>query len=133
MLHRDQRGYATHLRADVEYAQELAVESMDAHYGPRSGNFKSHEVASQALNACLATLIEQIAESHHVPLKEVVNFVGRRSLAIDIAMTLPFVLLYGWLAAGVMNKLRDRYPLEDSRIVAVVMFLFASLVLEWQE
>jgi hypothetical protein len=101
---------------------------MDAHYGPRSGNFKSREVASQALNACLGTLIDQIAESHHLPPKEVANFDGRRSLATDIAVTLPFVLLYGWLAAMVIKKLQDRYPREDGWTVALVMIVFASLV-----
>lgn len=127
MPHPDQRGYATHLRTDADFAQELAVEYMDAHYGPRSGKFKSREVASQALNACLVTLIGQIAESHHASPKEVASFVGRRSLAIDIAVTLPFVLLYGLLAGMVIDKLRDRYAWEDGWIVALVMTAFVSL------
>ena len=128
MLHRDQRGDASHLRADVDYAQELAVEYMDAHYGPRSGKFKSHEVASQSLNACLGTLINQIAESHHVPPKEVADFVGRRDLATDIAMAFPFLVLYGLLARMAAAKLHDRYPWEDGWILALVMIAFVSLV-----
>jgi hypothetical protein len=50
----NQRGYASHLRKDVEFAEELAVEYMDAHHRPRSGKFKSQQAASQALNTCFA-------------------------------------------------------------------------------
>lgn len=126
MLH-DERGYASHLRADVEFAEELAIEYMDAHHGPRSGNFESHQVAGQALNTCLGTLIERIAKSHAVPPREVAKFVGRRSLAIDIAVSLPFLLLYGFLARMLIDKLRRRYPPEDGWTAALAMIILASL------
>jgi hypothetical protein len=90
----NQLGDARHIRDDVELAEELAVEYMDAHHGPRSGEFKSQQAANQALNTCLGVLIEQIAKSHNVPPREVAKFFGRRSLAIDVAVSLPFVLFY---------------------------------------
>ncbi len=123
----NQRGYARHLRDDVEFAEELAVEYMDAHHGPRSGEFRSQKAASQALNTCLGALIEQIAKSHNVPPREVVKFFGRRSLAIDVAATLPFVLLYCVLAGMLIGKLRRRYPPEDGWTVALVMIILSSL------
>jgi hypothetical protein len=128
-LHPDQQRNTGHLRKDVEFAEELAVEYMDAHYGPRSGNFQSQHVADQALNTCLGTLIEQIANSHDVPSGEATNFVGRRSLAIDVAVSTPFVLLYGLLARMLIDKLRRRYRPENGWMVALAMIIFASLVL----
>jgi hypothetical protein len=113
----------------VEFAEELAVEYMDAHYGPRSGNFQSQHVADQALNICLGTLIEQVANSHDVPPGEAANFVGRRSLAIDLAVSTPFVLLYGLLTRMLIDKLRRRYPPENGWMVAPAIIIFASLVL----
>ncbi len=112
----------------MEYAEELAVEYMDAHYGPRSGKFKWHEVAGQALNACLGALIDQIAESHHAPPKEVASFAGRRDLATDIGVAVPFLVLYGWLARMAIARLHDRYPCEDGWIAALIMIAFVSLV-----
>jgi membrane protease YdiL (CAAX protease family) len=101
---------------------------MDAHRGPRSGEFKSQRAASEALNTCLGTLIEQIAKSHNVPPGEVARFFGRRSLAIDVAVNLPFVLLYGFLAGMLVGKLGQRYPPEDGWTAAIVMIVLSSLV-----
>lgn len=53
-----QRDDAGHLREDVEFAEELAVEYMDVHHG---------RAASQALNACRSELIGQIGKSHNIP------------------------------------------------------------------
>jgi hypothetical protein len=123
----NQRGYASHLREDVEFAEELAVEYMDAHHGPRSGEFKSQQAASQALNTCLDALIKQIAKSHNVPPREVAKFFGRRSLAIDVAVSLPFVLLYDSLAIMLVGKLHRRYPPEDGWSVSLIMIILSSL------
>jgi hypothetical protein len=76
----------------------------------------------------LGTLIKQIAEAHHVPPKEVANFVGRRSLDVDLAETIPFLLLYSLLAAIAIDKLRVRYPWADGWMVALVMTVFVSLI-----
>src|SRR6266567_6720112 len=73
-LSSNQGGNARHLRDDVEFAEELAVEYMDAHRVPRSGEFKSQQTASEVLNTCLGALIEQIAKSHNVPPREVAKF-----------------------------------------------------------
>ena len=80
------------------------------------------------MNTCRDSLLKQISTSHNVPPKEVVQFFGRRSLAIDLAVILPFLLLYGLLATLLAGRLRRRYPPEDSMTVALAMALFCSLV-----
>src|SRR5581483_3350069 len=121
-------GYQRHLREDVEFAQELAVEYMDAHHGPRSGEFKSQQTASEALNACLSMLMARIAKSHNLPRQDVATFLGGRSFATDFAMTLPFVLLYGLLAVILAGKLRRRYHLpEDRWTTALARTILSSL------
>jgi hypothetical protein len=117
-----------HLHNDVGFAEELAVEYMDAHHGPRSAGFKSLEAASQARNTCLADLIGQIGKSHNVPPREVARFVGQRSLAIDVAVSLTFVLAYAFFAVFLAGKLRRRYPPEDGWSSALVMIILSSLV-----
>ena len=78
------------------------------------------------MNACLGTLLQQIGTSHKVPPKEVAKFFGQRSLAIDVAANLPFILLYSFLAALLAGRLRRRYPPEDGWTVALVMIIFSS-------
>ncbi len=121
------RDDARHLREDVEFAQDLAIRYMDAHHGPRSGQFNSQAGASKAMNACLGTLLQQIGTSHNVPPKEVAKFFGQRSLAIDVGVNLPFILLYSFLAALLAGRLRRRYPPEDGWTVALAMIILSSL------
>ena len=77
------------------------------------------------MNACLSTLLRQIGESHKVPPKEVPRFFGRRSLAIDVAVNLPFILLYAFLAGLLVGGLRSRYPPEDGWTVALALILLS--------
>jgi hypothetical protein len=75
-----------HLRGDIEFAEELAIEHMDAHRGPRS-----QKSASEDLNTCLAALLQQIAKSHGVSRTEIIENFGHPSIAIAIGEQLPFV------------------------------------------
>ncbi len=127
-LNSNQRDYAQHLSEDAEFAEELAVRYMDAHHRPRSGAFESQQAAGQALNRCLGALFEEIGKSHGIPPREAFKFFGRRSLAIDVAVSLPLILLYGFLAGMLVGRLRRRYPPEDGWTVALVMVILSSLV-----
>src|SRR5262245_22418530 len=49
------------LRADLEFAEELAIRYMDAHHGPRNP-----EAAAQAKNRCMGTLLAQIGKEHGI-------------------------------------------------------------------
>jgi len=117
---------ARHLRSDVEFAEELAIEYMDRHHGPRSGHFQSMQAAGQAMNACRTDLIGQIAKSHDVPGKTVASFAGRRDLAADAAITLPFLLLYGFLASVMTGWLLRRYPPADGWSAPLLMMAVCS-------
>lgn len=118
---------AHHLRDDMDLAEELAIEYVDANYGPRSGNFRSREAASQAMGSCMVSLSEQIGQTHSVRSAELNTFFGRRSLAVDLAMNLPFLGLYCVIAALLAGKLLRRYPPDENRCAALIMVSFAAL------
>jgi hypothetical protein len=88
---------------------------MDARHGPRSGDVKSQETANQSLNGCLSRLAVQIGNAHDIPPKDLAKFFGHRSLTVDIAVILRFVLFYCVFAAMLGGRLRWRYPLEAGR------------------
>lgn len=126
-LNPSQSDDARHLRADLEFAEDLAVRYMDAHHGPRSENFQSHKTADQALNGCLTDLAAQIGQSHHVPPRELKQLFGQRILVADVAMNLPFFLLYCLLAAMVAGSLFRRHPPADGWTAPLVMVSLCSL------
>ncbi|MBS1876958.1 MAG: hypothetical protein JSU00_27345 [Acidobacteria bacterium] len=122
VLQAGSRDYAGHLRADAELAEELAIEYMDVHYGPRSP-----EAAGQAKNRCLGVLFGEIGKSHGVTPREVFAFLDRRSLGVDVALNAPFFVAYGlaaWFAAG---RLLRRYPARDGWVRAAVMVALCAL------
>ena len=77
----------------------------------------------------MAALFEQIATEHGVPVASVSGSLERNRAAIDIAVNLPFALLYGFVAAAVARMMWRRYPpAEHGWIPGVIMALFLSLV-----
>lgn len=121
-LQRDQPRDMRHLRGDIEFAEELAVEYMDAHRAS-----KTLKSASEDLNTCLATLLQQIAKSHGVSRTEMIQNFGRRSVPVGIGELLPFVLIYLFLAVVLVDKVIRRYPPQAGLAVALVMILLTSL------
>lgn len=109
---------ARHLRADVEFAEELAIRYMDAH---RDRERQAHRIA------CLGELFGEIGKSHQVPLGEVAAFQGRRNTVVDVALALPFFVLYGFVAGIAARWLLRRYPPGDGWGVTVLMVVLASL------
>jgi hypothetical protein len=55
------------LRADLEFAEELAIRYMDAHYGP-----SNPEAAAQAKNRCMGILLREIGKEHGITAQEAV-------------------------------------------------------------
>lgn len=119
---------ARHLREDVEFAEDLAVRYMDAQRRAPSAQRQPARSPGEVMNTCRNSLLKQISTSHNVPPRDVVMFFGRRSLAIDLAVILPFLLLYAFLATLLAGWLRRRYPPEESMAVALAMALFCSLI-----
>jgi len=111
----------------MEFAEQLAIQYMDAHHGLRSKNFQSQQTASNALNACLSTLADEIGKSHNIQPKELTKFFGRRSLVVDIAVSLPFLLFYCIFVAFLGSWIRRRYPPEDGWTAALLMLALCSL------
>ena len=117
-------GDARHLREDVELAEDLAVRYMDAQRRSQSAQLRP---PGEVMNTCRNSLLKQISTSHNVSPREVVQFFGRRSLAIDLAVILPFFLLYALAAMLLAGWLLRRYPPEESMTAALVMSLLCSL------
>ena len=120
-------GDAGHLREDVELAEDLAVRYMDAQRRSQSAQLRLRRPPGEVMNTCRNSLLKQISTSHNVSPREVVQFFGRRSLAIDFVVILAFFLLYAWLAMLLAGWLLRRYPPEESMTAALAMSLFCSL------
>lgn len=76
----------------------------------------------------MGTLFEQIAKEHGVPVESVYSSLGRNRAHIDLAVNLPFALLYCLGAAAVARMIWRRYPpAEESWIPGAIMTLFLSL------
>lgn len=115
---------ARHLSADAEFAEDLAIRYADRHYGLRTPDHISGDVYGAAREKCMASLFEQIAKEHGVPVGVVTGVLGRNRVGVDLAINLPFLLFYGlagdqfyvakdaaadslWRVFGYLPKLRD--------------------------
>jgi hypothetical protein len=120
---------ARHLSADAEFAEDLAIRFADTRHGLGTPHYVSGEAYGAARDRCLGTLFEQIAKEHGVPAGKVSSSLGHNRAHIDIAVNLPFVLLYWFAAAAVARTIWRRYPpAEYGWIPGAVMTLFLSLV-----
>jgi hypothetical protein len=120
---------AKHLSADAEFAEDLAIRYADTHHGLRTLHYVSGEAYDAARDRCMAALFEQIAKEHGVSSANVSGSLGRNRAEIDIAVNLPFALLYGFIAAAAARMMWRRYPpAEHGWIPGVIMALFLSLV-----
>ena len=108
-LKADQPGYGKHLSEDAEFAEDLAIRYTDAHHGPRSGHFESHEAAGRARNRCLTAMFGEVAKAHAVTPAEVFKFLGRNRGLIDLAVNLPFALLYGFAMSMIAGRILSRH------------------------
>jgi hypothetical protein len=76
----------------------------------------------------MGTLFEEIAKEHGVPVERVYSSLGRNRAHIDLAVNLPFALLYCFVAAAAARMIWRRYPLaEEGWIPGAIMTLFVSL------
>lgn len=121
----NQLGDAWHLHGDVELAEELAVRNMDARVHSRTLNGRT---PSEVMNTCRDSLLKQISTLHSLPPKEVIRSFGHRSLAVDLAVIVPYLLLYSFSADLLSRWLFHRYPPEESASTALAMAFFCSLV-----
>ena len=115
---------AYHLSRDADLAEDLAIRYADVHYWhtPYWADYGA------ARDRCMGTLFEQIAKEHGVPVERVSSSLGRDRAYINLAVNLPFVLLYGFAAMAATRMIWRRYPpAEDGWITGATMILLLSL------
>jgi hypothetical protein len=117
-----------HLSEDAEFAEDLAIRYADVHHGLRTPYYVSGEAYDAARNRCMETLFDQIAKEHGVPVAQVSSALGRNRVFIDVAESLPFVLLYVFVVVVVVRVIWRRYPPnEQGWSPGITMALFLSL------
>ena len=76
----------------------------------------------------MGTLFEHVAKEHGVPVERVYSSLGRNRGYIDLAVNLPFVLLYCFASVAATRMMWRRYPpAEDGWITGATMILLLSL------
>jgi hypothetical protein len=96
-------GGSQSLRDDVEFAEELSIRYMDAHFGP-----KNPVAAAEAKNRCLGSLLGEVGKGHGVTAQAAFQLFGRRDPVADAAILGAFTLLYALGAAFALSRLGDR-------------------------
>ena len=116
-----------HLSEDAEFAEDLAIRYADVHHGLRTPNYVSAEDYNAARDGCVATLFEQVAKEHAIPVERVYSSLGHNRPYYDLAAVLPFAVLYSFLAAASARLTWRRYSPAEGWIPCVVMMSLLSL------
>lgn len=121
---------SSHLSADAEFAEDLAIRYADIHHGLRTPYYASGEAYDSERDRCMNSLFGRIAVQHGVPVEQVSSALGRNRTSIDAAVNLPFGAFYLLAAWLVVRLIWRKYPpSEHGWISGTVMALFMSLVM----
>jgi hypothetical protein len=121
-----QNASAIHLSADAEFAEDLAIRYADKHFGLSVPG----DVYVAERDRCMVSLFEPIAAQHGVSTAQVAGSLGRNRLHIDLAVNLPFAILYLLAAWFCVRLIWRRYPpAEIGWAPGLMMTLFVSLAL----
>jgi hypothetical protein len=124
------KGAPAHLSADAEFAEDLAIRYADTHAGLRTPGWESAEAYNAARDRCAGSLFEEIARQHGVPAERVSASLGSNRGVVDLAINLPFFLLYLCLASWCGRFIWRKYPVaEHGWIPGAVMASFMSVAL----
>ena len=119
---------ARHLSEDAEFAEDLAIRYADVHHGLRTPYYVSGEDYVANRDRCKAMLFGEIADQHHVPVERVYDSLGQNRAYIDLAINLPFALIYCLVVAAVARAVWRRYPpAESGWLPGATMILFLSV------
>lgn len=119
---------ARHLSEDAEFAEDLAIRYADVHHGLRTPYFVSGEDYVSNRDRCKTMLFGEIASQHNVPIERVSNSLGQNRGYIDLAINLPFALIYCLVVMAVARAIWRRYPpAESGWLPGITMILFLSL------
>ncbi len=118
-----------HLSADAEFAEDLAIRYADTQYGLHTPNYSSPQIYGSARDGCMQQLFQQVAREHGVPVEEVSRSLAHNRTFVDVAETVPFVLLYIWAAGVAAGRIWRRYSPRDSGLApATVLTCVAALL-----
>ena len=120
----------SHLSADAEFAEDLAIRYADTHYGRRTPNYVSGHVYDSERDQCMKSLFDQIAAEHGGAVEQVFSALGHNRARIDAAANVPFGLFYllaAWL--GVQLIWREYPPAEHGWIPGIIISLLVALMM----
>jgi hypothetical protein len=119
-----------HLSADAEVAEDLAIRYADSHYGLHTTNYVSNDVYVDARHACMQSLFQQIAKQHGVGLERVSGALGHNRGRVDIAVNLPFAVLYVAAVLLVSRSIANKYPAREYGWIttAMIALVFSVVV-----
>jgi len=107
-------GDQRHLAADARQAEEIAIRFADTTRGHRSGHYAGPEEYHDAREGCLAALSREIAARHALQPGDVASVVGQRDGRLDASVLLLFTVIFGIAANGVVRRLFNRFPPDES-------------------
>lgn len=118
-----QTGYGQHLSADAEFAEELADR-----YALKMARPGDKESFLFARNQCLQVMFTEVANLHGVTPTEVSRNLGTNRTGIDIALNLPFVLMYALASRAMSRRIWRRCSTpSEGWLLGVVLVLLCSL------
>lgn len=119
---------ARHLSEDAEFAEDLSIRYADVHHGLRTPYYVSGEDYVSNRDRCKAMLFGEIANQHNVPIERVYDSFGHNRAYIDLAINVPFALIYCLVAIAVARAIWRRYPpAENGWLPGAAMILFLSV------
>jgi len=117
-----------HLSDDVLIAEDLAIRYADALRGPRSGHFEGLDEYARTRHQCMVTLFTAIQKNHSVTPPQILEALKHRRMSLDLAVILPFAMLYGFAASFVARNIWRRFPPDEGWIAGAVATLLVSAV-----
>jgi hypothetical protein len=120
--------HQTHLVADAQLAEELAVRHADAEHERLFGSYGHGGLIDhgRVRNACMSRLLATIENTHAVTLEQIAVARGQRSWPFDLAVELLFLPLYCLGAAAVCLALDRRFS-SDQRYVWFLASALSSI------
>jgi hypothetical protein len=120
--------HQTHLIADAQLAEELAVRYADSAFNRLYG-YEAHGGlidGGRVRNECMVRLVHTIEKNHAVTAEQVQSARGRRNQTFDSAVAVLFIALYSFAATIACHSLHRRFG-AHSRSVRFVATGLASI------
>ena len=126
-----------HLAADIEVSDELVVRYRDEKGGRRPKALLGIQVRTRMsrlspaehASACRARMTDAIVATHRVTASQVADVTQRLAdRGADLPVTLPVLLLYGFVARVGVRAIRSRFADEARAVQLVAVFLVSVAI-----